>query len=267
MTIGIGSSTSNSNVAKARQALEKSFEKIASAQRINRSSDDAAGLAISEKLRAVERGLSQGQRNLSDGISLARTAESALSQQSELISRMRELTVQGGNGTLDNNAKAAIQREFDQLAEEVTRISNATEFGGKKLLNGDIEGANAITLRDGTGSGNVAQVSVQGSSAQDLGVDGLSATDPSTLDALDQALSSISASRGELGAVETRLQSGIANLQSAIQNTAEANSRIRDADIAKASSELTSNQLREQASIAAEVHRNISSSYVLDLLR
>ena len=207
------------------------------------------------------------QRNLSDGINLARTAEGALAQVSDIVIRMRELTVQAGNGALGDSQKASIQAEFDQLAEEVTRISEATEFNGRKLLNGDASGAGAVTLRDGTGGDNVVQISVDDHSAQSLNVQGRDVTDPSTLDALDSALSTISSTRGELGAVERRLESGIRNLETARENTAAANSRIRDADFATAAAGLARNQILEQAAVAVAVQANISAFAALDLLR
>ena len=155
-----GSGTSANGLERARRQAQAALEKLSSGLRINRAADDAAGLAISENLKAAERAFNQGQRNLSDGISVARVAEGALGQQAELVSRMRELAVQAGNGALDDGAKNAIRQEFNTLRDEVDRISNATEFNGRKLLNGDIEGPNSIKLRDGTGSSDVIQISI-----------------------------------------------------------------------------------------------------------
>ena len=267
MALTIGPNTSTTGVAKARESLAKRLNQLSSGQRITRAGDDAAGLAISENMRAAERALAQGQRNLSDGISLARTAESSLAEASNIVARMRELTVQAGNGVLGDQERASIQNEFDQLAQEITRISDATEFSGRKLLNGDASGPGAVTLRDGTGGDDVVQISIQDHSAQSLSLEGRDVTDPSTLDALDDALNSISSTRAELGAVERRLETGIRNLETARENTAAANSRIRDADFAMAAAELATSQILEQVAVATAVQANISALTALDLLR
>jgi flagellin len=267
MALTIGPSTPTTGIERARQQLRKALEQLASGSRINRAGDDAAGLAISEQLNAAERSYAQGQRNLSDGISVTRTAESALGQTSSIIGRLRELAVQAGNGALGDEAVAAIQQEYDVLSQEITRVSEATQFNGRKLLNGETSGGGAIMLRDGTGGNDVLQVAIGDHSAQALGVEGLSVSDPSTLDALDQALSSISTTRGDLGALEHRLESGIHNLQSIRENTAAARSRIQDTDFARAASERARSQIMERASIAAQVHANISAETVLGLLR
>lgn len=267
MALTIGPNTSTTALERARASILKRLNQLSSGQRITRAGDDAAGLAISQNLRATERAFAQAQRNLGDGVSLARTAEGSLSQVSELVIRMRELTVQAGNGALGDAAQASIQAEFDQLAEEVTRISKATEFNGRNLLNGDTSGAGAVTLRDGTGGNDVVQISIADHSAQSLGVEGLDVTDPSTLAALDDALNTISGTRGELGAVERRLEAGIRNLETARENTAAANSRIRDLDFALGSAELATSQILEQLAIATAVQANISAFTALDLLR
>ena len=266
MALTIGQNTSTTSIDRARQLLEKSLNQLSSGQRITRAADDAASLAISENMRAAERAFAQGQRNLSDGISLARTAEGSLSEVSELVSRLRELTVQAGNGALGNDARAAIQSEFDQLSQEITRISESSDFNGRKLLNGDSSGAGAVTLRDGTGGNDVVQISLQDHSAQKLAIEGRDVTDPSTLDALDAALNTISSSRAELGSVERRLESGIRTLETARENTAAANSRIRDADFATAAAGLAASQILEQAAVATAAQANISALTALDLL-
>jgi flagellin len=267
MALTIGPSTPTTGIERARQNLQKALGQLASGARINRAGDDAAGLAISEQMNAAERSYAQGQRNLSDGISVTRTAEGALGQTSDIIGRLRELAVQAGNGALGEDAVAAIQQEYDLLSSEITRVSQATEFNGRKLLNGDTSGGDAINLRDGTGGNDVIQVSIGDHSAQALGVEGLSVSDPATLDALDQALSSISTTRADLGAVEHRLESGIRNMQSMHENTAAARSRIQDTDFAQAASNRARSQIMERASIAAQVHANISAETVLGLLR
>ena len=172
----IGPTTSTRRLLETQEAIRKTLEKLSSGRRINAAADDAANLAISEKLRALERGFQQGIRNLNDGISVARTAEGALSETSNLASRMRELTIQAGNGALGDAERAAIQTEFDALSEEITRISESTTFNGRNLLNGDTSGTDAITLRDGSGGNDVVQISIEDKGAAALGLEGLDAS-------------------------------------------------------------------------------------------
>ena len=204
---------------------------------------------------------------MSDGISVLRTAEGGLAEISNITIRLRELTVQAGNGTLDDQGRAAIQAEFDALTSEITRISEATEFGSHKLLNGDTSGAAAITIRDGTGSEGVVQISIGDSSAESLGLAGRDASDPATLDAIDEALNSVSTTRGDIGATENRLRSGIRNLQETQVNTASARSRIADADFAKVASDRARSQILERVAIATQVQANISAGSALGLLK
>ena len=204
----IGPTTSTRRLLETQEAIRKTLEKLSSGRRINAAADDAANLAISEKLRALERGFQQGVRNLNDGISVARTAEGALSETSNLASRMRELTIQAGNGALGDAERAAIQTEFDALSEEITRISESTTFNGRNLLNGDTSGTDAITLRDGSGGNDVVQISIEDKGAAALGLEGLDVSNAYTLTAIDLALERISASRADLGAVESRLGIG-----------------------------------------------------------
>ncbi len=266
MGITLGSTTSSDSIRRTSDFLLRATERLSSGRRINRASDDAAGLAISEKLRAAVRALEQGARNLNDGISVSRTAESALSSSSDLVIRMRELTVQAGNGTLDDSARAAIQQEFDALSQEVTRIAESTTFNGRHLLNGESSGASAITLRDGTGGDDIIPISIDDQRASALGVEGLDVSDSSTLDALDGALAQISGARSELGAVENRLRSGIRQIQQLRQSTAQANSRIADADFAIEAAAQARDQVLQQAQVAVQAQANIASSLALSLL-
>ena len=249
-----------------QRALEKTFERLSSGKLLNRASDDAAALAISETLRAAERSLQQGVRNLSDGVSVVRTAEGGLSQASEITSRLRELAVQAGSSTVTDVGQQAIQAEFDQLTSELSRLSETTTFNGQKLLNGDTSGVDALTVRDGTDAGDVVQVSIEDQSAEALGLAGLQADDPEALDAIDQALSQISSTRAELGAAETRLESGIDNLRTIAENTSAANSRIRDTDFAQAAAERAKNQILQQFQVAVQGQANVAASTALALL-
>ena len=268
MATGIGSVRSVKDLAASQSALQRSLSRLGSGRRITQAADDAAGLAISEKLRATERAFAQAERNLADGIGLARTAEGALGQSTEIVSRLRELAVQAQNGALDDSARGAIQREFDQLTAEVTRISGATQFGGQKLLNGETDGAGALAIRDGSTSSSdgVVSISVPDSSAESLGIAGLRASDGATLDALDQALQTLSGSRGQLGAAETRLTSAIENTRVGRENTSAALSRIRDADVAQTAADRTRAQIQQQVQTAVQAQANLSAGAALALL-
>jgi len=268
MSIGISGPQGGSGILETQEALQKTLRALSSGKRINSAADDAAGLAISQNLRAAERTHSQGLRNLSDGISLSRVADGAVGQQSELVGRMKELAIQAGNGALSDSQKQAIQGEFDQLAQEVDRISNSTEFNGRQLLNGEAAGAGAITLRDGTGGpDDVLQISIDEQSASALGVQGLDVTDGSTLEALDRALSQLSSARADLGTAENRLTSGIRNLRTMRDNEIDAASRIADADYAKQSADNVKNQVQLNVQVATQAQSNISASLALNLLK
>lgn len=268
MGIKINPMDSSARIEQTRRALHKTLSQLSSAKRITTAGDDAAGLAISENLRAAERAFHQGVRNLSDGISVSQTAQGAFSEISSNLARLRELSVQAGNGTLDDGQKAAIQAEYDQLSSEITRIADSTTFGGRRLLNGEVSGTGAITLRDGSGgSSDALQISIGDVTAGALGVEGLAVTDGATLEKLDEALAQVSREQGELGAVENRLRSGIRNLQNTIENTAAANSRIRDTDFAKASADRAKNQILEQMQVSVQAQANISASMALFLLQ
>jgi len=266
VTLGPAGSGNARNLDASQRVLERTFERLSSGKLLNRAADDAAALAISETLRAAERAFQQGLRNLSDGVSVVRTAEGGLSQASEITSRLRELAVQAGNSTVSEAGQNAIQAEFDQLTQELTRLSESTTFNGQKLLNGDTSGPDALTVRDGTASGDVVQVSIADQSAAGLGLTNLKATDADAIDKLDQALTQISSARGELGAAESRLQSGINNVQSIRENTAAANSRIRDTDFARAAADLTKSQILQQFQTAVQGQANVAASTALALL-
>jgi len=266
MAIGISNSVSTTPLNRTQDALQKTLAQLSSAKRITRAGDDAAGLAISENLRAAERAFTQGERNLSDGISVLRTAEGGFEESSRITSRLRELSVQAQNGTVSEEGQQAIQAEFDQLTSELTRIAESTQFNGRNLLNGDTSGAGTIAVNDGNQAGNVVEISIPDVRAGALGIEGLQARDGATLDALDQALNTLSSARGDLGAAESRLTSGIANLRSIRENTAAANSRIADTDFAQASADRTRNAIQLDIQTAVQAQANVSAGLALSLL-
>ncbi len=244
MRLGFGASVGLDAMRRTRELLHRDAARLSSGRRLTRSGDDAAGLAIATQLRAAERSVAQGARNLADGVSLARTAQGALASTSDALVRMRELAVQAGNGALGAAERSAIQAEYDQLAAEITRTSEATRFGQRPLLDGSLSAA----LRDGTGS--AISLTIGDQSAEALGVAGLDSADPATLDQLDLALEQVSRARGDLGAIESRLESGIRNLSSHAGSLAAARSRIDDTDYADSSADFARNALLARAQVA-----------------
>ena len=244
------------------------FERLSSGKRINRAADDAAGLAISERIAALEAGLAQGVRNLGDGVGLVRVAEGTLGQSSDILIRMRELSVQAQNGTLNDSDRATIQEEFDSLSAEIDRIAQSTEFNGQKLLDGSASGEGAISFENGTNSENSSTtVSIDDQSAAALGLTGLDASSPAAIAAIDTAIDSVSSARAQLGAAEASLRSQINSIGVAQETAAAARSRIVDTDIASAAADLTKNAILEQGqlSLRAQAMR-LSSQAVLGLL-
>ena len=264
MAIGISLGSSNGSLRSLNtisRNLSKSLEKLSSGSRIPRASFDAAGLAISERLKSLTSSLTQGVRNLNDGISATRVAEGALNETSNILGRLRELSIQAQNGTLNGSQKKVIQQEFDQLTAQVSDIAKNTNFNGKKLLDGN----ESIEIVDGSG-GEATEVASTDQSASSLGVEGLDASDPATLDQIDQAIRSVSSSRARLGATENRLSSRVRSQLIAIENTARANSQIRDTDFAKESSNLLKNQILSKASISVLAQANAGAGVVIKLL-
>ncbi|MBG9822630.1 flagellin [Bacillus sp. Nf3] len=280
-------------------ASQKNMEKLSSGLKINRAGDDAAGLAISEKMRGQIRGLEMASKNAQDGISLIQTAEGALTETHSILQRVRELVVQAGNtGTQDKGTDLqSIQDEIKALQEEVDGISNRTEFNGKKLLDGTFKdtgdpattksltfqiGANATQQidvniedmgADAIGAKN-AGVIVTGQSVKDIDVTkfaDVAATAAGGFDEqlniVDSAINQVSAQRAKLGAVQNRLEHTINNLGASGENLTAAESRIRDVDMAKEMSEFTKNNILSQASQAMLAQANQQPQNVLQLLR
>lgn len=258
------------NLVATDSALGKSLERLSSGFRINRAADDAAGLAISERMRAQVRGLTQASRNASDGISMVQTAEGALNEVHAIVQRIRELVLQAGTGTVTAADRTQIQTEIAALLAEVNRVSGSTSFNGVALLDGTLD---VDLLVGSTGAtAEVINVQVGDLSATGLGIAGVDVGAASfdvaaTLTIVDTALDSISSERAGLGAVQNRLEHTIANLGVAIENLAAAESRIRDADMAKEMVAFTRNQILLQAGTAMLAQANAAPQAVLQLLR
>jgi len=260
--------------------VQSSLEKLSSGLRINRAGDDAAGLAISEKMRGQIRGLEMAQKNSLDGISLIQTAEGALTETHAILQRMRELTIQSGNtGTQESEDLEAIQAEIDELVEELDGIQERTEFNGKSLLDGTFSdqtlqiGANTnqtltITISDmGSEELEVHEINVVGTVDETTGEITEGADFSSNLNAIDAAIEAVSAERSKLGAYQNRLDHTINNLGASQENLTAAESRIRDVDMAKEMMEFTKNNILTQASQTMLAQANQTPQGVLQLLQ
>ncbi|MCY8368229.1 flagellin Hag [Bacillus spizizenii] len=258
-------------------ASQKNMEKLSSGLRINRAGDDAAGLAISEKMRGQIRGLEMASKNSQDGISLIQTAEGALTETHSILQRVRELTVQAGNtGTQDATTDlVAIQDEINNLLDEVDGISQRTAFNGKNLLDGTQ--TDGFTFQIGANKGQQLTVNIGDMSTAATGLDmlkadyvvttGTAANTDALLEKVDSAINKVSSERGKLGAVQNRLEHTINNLSASGENLTAAESRIRDVDMAKEMSEFTKNNILSQASQAMLAQANQQPQNVLQLLR
>ncbi|OUZ07721.1 flagellin Hag [Bacillus pumilus] len=279
-------------------ASQKNMEKLSSGLKINRAGDDAAGLAISEKMRGQIRGLEMASKNAQDGISLIQTAEGALTETHSILQRVRELVVQAGNtGTQDGTDLGAIQEEIKNLVQEIGNgtekngISDRTEFNGKKLLNGAFaDGTATLTFQIGANKAQKLDVNIEAMSSDKIGAtqaDGTLVTGQAVsnidvtqfaaatptltfdqqLDIVDGAIKQVSDQRSKLGAVQNRLEHTINNLGASGENLTAAESRIRDVDMAKEMSEFTKNNILSQASQAMLAQANQQPQNVLQLLR
>jgi len=272
----IAALTARNNLATNGAALKGSIEKLSSGLRINRASDDAAGLAVSEKMRSQIRSMNQAVRNANDGISVAQRAEGALVEVSNILVRMRELGQESSNGSLSNSDRTALNDEFVALKSEIDRISSVTDFNGQILLNGSISGSgSALSFQIGTdsGSNNAISLQISAMSAGAIGVTtsieiGSGATAAmAALTAIDSAIAVVTTTRGKIGAVQNRLQSTIANLAVGIQNLSAAESQIRDADFALETATFTRNQILQNAGVSVLAQANTLPQAALQLLR
>ena len=292
----VASINAQRQLKQTTQALQGTMSKLASGQRINKSADDAAGLAVSENLRADIRSLNMARRNGSDGISLVQTAEGGLTEISNMLVRLRELAVQGASDTIGNKEREFLDKEFLQLKDEIDRITTTTEFNGTKLLVGD---------SDQAGEGNQSPLEIQISKDYNSELDAIDQRNPaniikldfgkinsftsgegsleigqheegarvntkadaqSSLEVLDKALFKINDHRAYLGSVQNRLGSAINNLDIQVENLSEANSRIRDTDFAQETATMTKNNILQQAGTSVLANANGQPQIALSLL-
>ena len=256
ISTNVSSLTAQRHLRNTRRLLDQSLERLSSGFRINRAGDDAAGLAISEKLRAKVRGLVQAQRNASDGISLIQVAEGGLQEIQNILVRLRELGVQAASDTIGPQERRYLNEEYQSLKEEIDRVANVTEFNGTVLLDGtggsldfqvNTGGLNLLGVDRITFDAFKSDVNSDKLGLEELGVESKVSAQRS-LAIIDHAIENVSSIRGELGAIENRLTSSIRNLSISIENLSAARSRIKDVDIASETSNLTKRSVLMPAS-------------------
>jgi flagellin len=267
----VTSITAQRSLSTVTDRLTGNFRRLSTGLRISTASDDAAGLAISERFRGQIRSTAQAIRNAQDGISLTQTGEGALNEVSSILIRMRELAIQSSNGTVSGADRTTLNEEFGDLIEEIDRIAKSTTFNGVSLLDGT---GSTITFQVGVGttagvdtiqlSTSDTLASTLGLSSLDIGSTGFPTVAISTLDV---AINSVSRVRGELGAAQNRLTTTIANLQIQSENLSAAESRIRDVDVAVETAALTRNSILQQAAISILSQANTQPQAALQLLQ
>jgi flagellin len=268
----VASLNAQNNLVKSQSELNTSLARLSSGLRINSAKDDAAGLAISNRMTSQIRGLNQAARNANDGISLAQTAEGAMDEVTNMLQRMRELAIQSVNGSNSSDDRVSLDAEFDQLVSEISRIADNTTFNGQNVLN--VTTSTDITFQVGSEAGDTITLTL----SKDLSADSADmssvasesiATAGDASDAIaviDSALSAVDSFRGELGAVQNRFESTISNVTNIAENVTAARSRILDADFALETANLTKAQILQQAGTAMLAQANMVPQNALSLI-
>ena len=265
----VSSLNAQRNLNVSGKLMNKSLERLSSGLRINRAADDAAGLAISEGLRSQVRGLNQAVRNANDGISLLSVAESSMVEMTNMLQRMRELSVQAANDVNSTANRTALQAEVDELSAEIDRVVDTIEFNGQALLDGPFA---AKFLHVGANASQTIQIDISALDAATLGVDAASldlstnALAGAAITSVDAALDTLNTERADLGAKINRLESTVSNLMTVSENLAASDSRIRDADFASETATLTKAQILQQAGTAILAQANVTPQAALSLL-
>ncbi len=260
------------NLRGTRNAIESVSEKLSSGNRINKSADDAAGLAISENLRGQIRGLKQTSRNAQDGISFIQVAEGGINEVSSIINRIRELSVQAASDTIGPPERNYLHREVSELKKEIERLAQGTEFNGAKLLNGTGDKLDfQIGIRNDEFLDRISyEPAMTNVSLKALGLENIDVSNKVSAQGglvnLDVALATVSSNRANLGALQNRMNSTINNTEVMVENYSAANSRIRDTDIANESAEMARSQIMAQAGISVLSQANQSQGIALKLL-
>lgn len=272
MQTNVSSLESQRNLSKSQAALSKSFNKLSSGYRINTAADDAAGLAISEGMRTQIRSYAVAERNANDGISMSQTAEGALGEISGILARMRELAMQGSNGSLTDTDRGYLETEYSSLREEIARIQQSTKFNGKQMLGAS---AMSITFQVGLNATASDQISIAfggfSLSALLTTANTLTGTSPvnslAALSVIDTALTQVSTQRARFGAAMNRLETTTSNITTMRLNLSAANSRIRDVDVAEETAVMSRNQVLAQAGSAVLAQANQLPQIAVSLLR
>ena len=263
---------SNRMLGVTSSTQSKSTEKLSSGYKINRAADDAAGLAISEKMRRQIRGLTQASANAQDGISCVQTAEGALNEVHDMLQRMNELAVKAANGTNQEEDRSYIQSEVDQLITEIDRVSTTTTFNEKMLLDGTFQNEELQVGAEGV-AGNQIKISISSISSNVLGVKNLKVDGAdgskakAAISTVKNAIKTLNKQRSDLGAIQNRLEHTIKNLDNVVENTTAAESQIRDTDMATEMVKYSNNQILAQAGQAMLAQSNTANQGVLSLLQ
>ena len=265
---------SNRMLGLTTKTQGKSTEKLSSGYKVNRAADDAAGLAISEKMRRQIRGLTQASLNAQDGISAVQTAEGALNEVHDMLQRMNELAIKSANGTNQTEDQSYIQSEVDALIKEIDRVATTTTFNERNLLDGSWSGGIDLQVGAEGATSNAISVSIKAMSAAGISVNSLSSTGvasqsaaKSSISTIKAAMTVISKQRSDLGAIQNRLEHTINNLDNVVENTTAAESAIRDTDMATEMVKYSNNQILAQAGQAMLAQSNQSNQGVLSLLQ
>jgi flagellin len=268
----IASQTVQKNLKDVSNAGNSQLEKLSSGKRITKASDDAAGLAIATNLEAQTKGLRQATRNANDGISLVQTAEGGLNETTNILTRLRELTIQAASDTVGETERGFLDKEYQQLSKEIDRISESTVFNGTQLLNG--KGKGSMDFQVGAFSGEQNRITFESdesdASSSSIGVEGTSISEKGdALDAIsnvDEAIEKVSGQRANLGSIQSRLQSTVKNLETQTINQDSARSVIQDVDVAEASASLASNTVVKNAGVSTLAQANQIPNAALRLL-
>ncbi len=267
----LGSLGAQKNLSKTQAALQQSFNRLSSGQRINSAADDAAGLAVSESMTSQVRSYTVASRNTGDGISMSQTADSALGEMTGVLQRMRDLAMEASNGSLQSTDRSYIQTEFGQLQSEMTRIQTSAKFNGQEVI---ASASSSVTFQVGISNvasdrivvsfGGVGLSTLTGTATK---LSGAATNAQTALDTIDASLKTISTARSRFGAAVNRFETTQSNIESASLNTSAANSRIRDVDVASETAAMSRNQVLQSAGIAVLSQANASPQVALSLLR
>jgi flagellin len=272
----VASMTAQRNLAATQTALGASIGRLSSGMRINSAADDAAGLGISENLKADIRGLAQAQRNTNDGISMSQVAEGSMNEMQGIVSRMRELAVQSANQTLGSTERGYVVTEYNELKSEINRISAVTEFNGQKLVDGSASAGLAFQVGIQATSNDRISMTITKLTTSTLGSTSLHIASAkldtvtnarAAMAVFDKAIEQLSTARSKVGATQNRLAVTLSNLSVSTENLSAANSRIRDVDVASETANLTKGQILSQAGLAVLAQANQLPQSALSLLR